>query len=229
MNLGFQFSRLLVKHQKYTLKQSENDIRTKFFFACYNQNRTYSDTKNNIILNESSETERKNLQENQHEALKNDLKNPNIVEKTFNESSNPNLIVLRKWSKEEDEKLLKFVSEHGKKWRLSEKHFNYTRTWGSIYSHWVNVLNPKIKKGSWTKTEEDKLLKIVEEHPELLENSSWSKISKLLNNGRTPNSIKARLTSRHEILNGIRESKEDINGLRRGYWTKDEDNSLIIA
>ena len=56
-----------------------------------------------------------------------------------------------KWTKEEDEKLLKLVLKNGENWELIRKELGYKYTELQCSNHWKLSLNPTIKKGNFTK------------------------------------------------------------------------------
>ena len=90
----------------------------------------------------------------------------------------------RKWTKEEDQHMLKLVKEMGtKRWGDIGKCLQ-GRTGKQCRERWHNQLDPSIIKTAWTQVEEDKL---VELHDKF--GNKWAEISKHMP-GRTDNTIK---------------------------------------
>ena len=93
------------------------------------------------------------------------------------------------WSKEEDDKLLEWISSHGpKKWSECSK-FLLKRSAKQCRERWLNHLDPMIKKDDWTEEEDRQIYELYKKY-----GTSWSKVSKEMK-GRTENSIKNRFYS----------------------------------
>ncbi|KAL7086825.1 hypothetical protein ACP275_13G025400 [Erythranthe tilingii] len=89
------------------------------------------------------------------------------------------------WSEDEDNKLKAYILRYGHwNWRLLPKFAGLERCGKSCRLRWVNYLKPGVKKGNFTKQEEDL---IVELHAQL--GKRWSAIAAKLP-GRTDNDIK---------------------------------------
>ncbi|GER43143.1 myb domain protein 9 [Striga asiatica] len=89
------------------------------------------------------------------------------------------------WSEEEDEKLRAYIQRYGHwNWRLLPKFAGLSRCGKSCRLRWVNYLKPGVKRGNFTKEEEDM---IIELHSQL--GNKWSAIAAKLP-GRTDNEIK---------------------------------------
>ncbi|KAJ7979860.1 MYB family protein [Quillaja saponaria] len=89
------------------------------------------------------------------------------------------------WTPEEDQILTSFIQEHGHgNWRALPKQAGLLRCGKSCRLRWVNYLRPDIKRGNFTREEEE----IVIELHELMGNR-WSAMAAKLP-GRTDNEIK---------------------------------------
>ncbi|KAK6918963.1 SANT/Myb domain, partial [Dillenia turbinata] len=89
------------------------------------------------------------------------------------------------WTPEEDEKLVKYITRYGHwNWRQLPKFADLARCGKSCRLRWMNYLNPDIKRGSYTKEEDEIIIKM---HQEL--GTMWSRIAAKLP-GRTDNDIK---------------------------------------
>ncbi|KAK6157229.1 hypothetical protein DH2020_011477 [Rehmannia glutinosa] len=89
------------------------------------------------------------------------------------------------WSEEEDNKLRAYIQRYGHwNWRLLPKYAGVSRCGKSCRLRWVNYLRPGVKRGNFSKQEEDL---IVQLHAQL--GNKWSAIAAKLP-GRTDNEIK---------------------------------------
>jgi hypothetical protein len=97
-------------------------------------------------------------------------------------------IVKGSWSREEDDRILQLVSTYGKCWSKISKVLK-TRNGKQIRDRFINVLDPKIKKGKFTEEEDKKLIRLFMQH-----GPKWATISKHFTN-RTADMIKNRFHS----------------------------------
>ncbi|KAH6785581.1 hypothetical protein C2S51_038036 [Perilla frutescens var. frutescens] len=89
------------------------------------------------------------------------------------------------WSEDEDNKLRAYILRYGHwNWRLLPKYAGLKRCGKSCRLRWVNYLKPGVKRGNFTKEEEDLVIKL---HAQL--GNKWSTIAAKLP-GRTDNEIK---------------------------------------
>ncbi|TYI96892.1 hypothetical protein E1A91_D01G105700v1 [Gossypium mustelinum] len=89
------------------------------------------------------------------------------------------------WSPQEDLRLITFIQKHGhENWRALPKQAGLLRCGKSCRLRWINYLRPDVKRGNFSKEEEETIIRL---HETL--GNKWSKIASYLP-GRTDNEIK---------------------------------------
>ncbi|PRQ30539.1 putative transcription factor MYB-HB-like family [Rosa chinensis] len=89
------------------------------------------------------------------------------------------------WSPSEDLRLISFIQKHGHgNWRALPKQAGLLRCGKSCRLRWINYLRPDLKRGNFTKEEEESIIKLHETW-----GNKWSKIASHYP-GRTDNEIK---------------------------------------
>ncbi|EPS66172.1 hypothetical protein M569_08609, partial [Genlisea aurea] len=89
------------------------------------------------------------------------------------------------WTEEEDEKLRAYIQRYGHwNWNLLPKYAGLARCGKSCRLRWLNYLKPGVKRGNFTKEEEDLIIQL---HDQL--GNKWSTIAAQFP-GRTDNDIK---------------------------------------
>lgn len=110
---------------------------------------------------------------------------------------------------EEDEKIMKLVSEKGTKCWATNLHLFPGRTRKQLHERWANLRSGPVINKNWSDEEDEKLLKYAE-----IYGNSWRKISFLLP-GKTQTMIKNRYHQKLKYLKATKRTRnrhdEDLN------------------
>lgn len=114
------------------------------------------------------------------------------------------------WSTEEDEMLERLVQSSGQaSWSVLATYFpNKTAT--QLAGRWEKVINPNLKKGSWTREEDEEIIKYVQTHGD----KDWAKLAIILH-GRTGKQCRERYKNHLD------------QSVKHSQWSKEEDDLLI--
>jgi myb proto-oncogene protein len=116
------------------------------------------------------------------------------------------------WTDEEDALLRGLISKHGKKWTAVALALGNGRTAKQVHSRWNNVSCPDIKRGTWTKDEDNQLRDAVIKY-----GKRWTLIMRKLDTKRSSMQLRSRWTN---VLDP---------SILHGPWTAEEDAILRAA
>ena len=120
---------------------------------------------------------------------------------TNNQAQSERPKLRRKFTPEEDQKLMAYVQYFGEKWSIISKLME-TRTCKQCRERYREYLNPRITNAAWTKEEDELLIRLY-----TAKGPRWAEFSKILN-GRSDNNIKNRWHTylKHKVDTSILQS-----------------------
>ncbi|KAJ6349067.1 hypothetical protein OIU77_006622 [Salix suchowensis] len=128
------------------------------------------------------------------------------------------------WTPEEDRKLMDYITRYGSwNWRQLPKFAGLQRCGKSCRLRWLNYLRPNIKRGNYTKDEEEIIISL---HETL--GNRWSAIAAKLP-GRTDNEIKNHWHTYLKKRSGkISPQSSSDNDLAQTYQGQDKDTEETV-
>lgn len=125
------------------------------------------------------------------------------------------------WTKEEDDKLREAVASCGaRNWKLISEIADVGKSDVQCLQRWTQVLRPGLKKGTWSKEEDRKLIELVDTHKTtshtepFKESIPWKKIEKDMG-GRTAKQCRERWKLSLDPT------------INKSLWTAEEDRQLL--
>ena len=130
----------------------------------------------------------------------------------------------RNWSTYENQRLLAAVFRFGENdWdKISEFVGNDRSKW-QCSQRWFRGLDPKINKGPWTQSEDDKLFKLIQEYG----NKSWKKIANYFDNRSDVQCRYRYKTVLKKKIDSINKSSMDLNGSQIENKVTLSDNAIM--
>jgi hypothetical protein len=133
---------------------------------------------------------------------------------------NPEL-VKGPWSEEEDNKVRELVGLYGaRKWSFIAEHLP-GRIGKQCRERWTNHLDPGVKKGNWSQSEDELIIKLQRQH-----GNKWAKIASYLS-GRTDNAVKNRFHSTISRRMRQQARKEKVTAIKSRVTIHDENNLTV--
>ena len=114
------------------------------------------------------------------------------------------------WTPEEDEMLTQLVQNSTSySWSVLASYFP-NKTAPQLAGRWEKVINPQLVKGSWTREEDEQIIRYVQTHGD----KDWAKLALILK-GRTGKQCRERFKNHLDT------------SVKHTSWTPEEDNMLI--
>ncbi|OHS97486.1 Myb-like DNA-binding domain containing protein [Tritrichomonas foetus] len=114
------------------------------------------------------------------------------------------------WTPEEDEMLTQLVQNSTSySWSVLATYFP-NKTAPQLTGRWEKVINPQLVKGSWTREEDEQIIRYVQTHGD----KDWAKLALILK-GRTGKQCRERFKNHLDT------------SVKHSSWTQEEDNKLV--